>query len=91
MVDVQIGMKKAGNKTTRGVFIVNKDGKVLAAEPGSPADTLEAVKRVVKEMGGASAADIKIVEDKVAAETAAEVADVAATMDKSKTSTPIPT
>ena len=84
-------MKKAGNKTTRGVFIVNKDGKVLAAEPGSPADTLEAVKRVVKEMGGASAADIKIVEDKVAAETAAEVADVAATMDKSKTGTPMPT
>lgn len=84
-------MKKSGNKTTRGVFIVNKDGKVLAAEPGSPADTLEAVKRVVKEMGGASASDIKIVEDKVAAETAAEVADVAATMDKSKTSTPIPT
>ena len=29
-----IGMKKAPKGTTRGVFVVDKEGKVLAAEPG---------------------------------------------------------
>ena len=29
-----IGMKKAPSSTTRGVVVVNKDGKVEAAEPG---------------------------------------------------------
>ena len=29
-----IGMKKAPSGTTRGVFVVNKDGKVEAASPG---------------------------------------------------------
>lgn len=29
-----IGMKKAPKGTTRGVFVVSKDGKVLAAEAG---------------------------------------------------------
>jgi peroxiredoxin Q/BCP len=44
-----IGLKKAPNGTTRGVFVVDKSGKVLAAEPGSPAGTVEVVKRLVSD------------------------------------------
>jgi hypothetical protein len=38
-----IGLKKAPKGTTRGVFVVDKEGKVLAAEPGGPAATVEVV------------------------------------------------
>lgn len=40
-------MKKAPKGTTRGVFVVDKSGKVVAAEPGSPAATVETVKKLV--------------------------------------------
>ena len=40
-------MKKAPKGTTRGVFVVNKEGKVLAAEPGGPAATVEVVRKLV--------------------------------------------
>lgn len=83
-----IGMKKAPKGTTRGVFVMDKKGKVLAVEAGGPAATLEVVKGIVEKMG-ASANGVKAEEKKVA-ETAAEVADSAATLDKSKTSTPLP-
>jgi len=49
-----IGLKKAPSGTTRGVFVIDKSGKVLAAEPGSPAGTVEVVKKLVG--GGAVAA-----------------------------------
>ena len=52
--------------STRGVFAVNKDGKVLVAEPGGPAATLEAVKNIV----GADGAEAEE-EDKEESETAA--------------------
>jgi len=42
-----IGLKKAPNGTTRGVFVVDKSGKVLASEPGSPAGTVDVVKKLV--------------------------------------------
>lgn len=42
-----IGLKKAPKGTTRGVFVVDKSGKVLAAEPGGPAGTLGVVKKLV--------------------------------------------
>ena len=42
-----IGMKKAPAGTTRGVFVVDKFGKVLAAEPGSPAGSVAAVKKLI--------------------------------------------
>ncbi|KAI1270702.1 thioredoxin-like protein [Xylariaceae sp. FL1019] len=42
-----IGLKKAPNGTTRGVFVVDKAGKVLLAGPGSPAGTVEAVTKLV--------------------------------------------
>jgi len=44
-----IGLKKGDGKTTRGVFVVDKSGKVLLAEPGSPAGTVDAVKKLVEE------------------------------------------
>ncbi|CBX92112.1 hypothetical protein LEMA_P048180.1 [Plenodomus lingam JN3] len=71
-----IGLKKGAKGTTRGVFVVDKKGKVLAAEPGGPAKTLEIVRKTIGE--GASGADAEDVE---AAETAAEVADTAAEVD----------
>ena len=48
-----IGLKKAPSGTTRGVFVVDKSGKVLAAGPGSPASTVEVVKKLVH--GGSTA------------------------------------
>lgn len=46
-----IGFKN-GDKTQRGVFVVTKEGKVLAAEPGGPAATVAVVKDIVDKMGG---------------------------------------
>lgn len=90
-----IGLKKAPSGTARGVFVVNKDGKVLAAEPGSPGRTVAVVREIVEQMGGeVGGGDTngvhKATEEKKVAETAAEVADSAAALDKSKTSTPLP-
>ncbi|KAI0601246.1 thioredoxin-like protein [Biscogniauxia sp. FL1348] len=50
-----IGLKKAPKGTTRGVFVVDKAGKVLIAEPGGPAATVEAVKKLVAEGLGSAA------------------------------------
>ncbi|MCJ1308459.1 hypothetical protein MMC25_002112 [Agyrium rufum] len=46
-----IGMKKAPKSTTRGVFIVNKAGKVLAMEPGGPAATVKVVEDLIAKEG----------------------------------------
>lgn len=71
-----IGLKKAPKGTTRGVFVVTKDGEVLAAEPGGPPATVDVVKAVVGKMGGtATKSDSKTAAD------AAEVADTAAKLD----------
>lgn len=43
-----IGLKKSPKGTQRGVFVVDKSGKVLAAEPGSPAGTVDVVKALVE-------------------------------------------
>jgi len=42
-----IGLKKAPSGTTRGVFVVDKSGKVLAAQAGSPTGTVDVVKKLV--------------------------------------------
>lgn len=88
-----IGFKKAPKGTQRGVFVVNKEGKVLAVEAGGPAATVEVVKGVVDGMGGEGGDGLekaeeraveqegKEVEDKLRAETAAKVADDAARID----------
>lgn len=44
-----IGLQKTPKGTQRGVFVVNKEGKVLIAEPGSPAGTHARVKKLVEE------------------------------------------
>lgn len=45
-----IGLQKSPKGTQRGVFAVNKEGKVLVAEPGGPAATVEAIKKLVEEL-----------------------------------------
>lgn len=43
-----IGLKKSPSGTVRGIFVVDKEGKVLAAEPGSPAGTVERVTELLE-------------------------------------------
>jgi len=90
-----IGLKKAPAGTTRGVFVVDKSGKVLAAEPGSPAGTIEVVKKLVG--GGATPvaalkSEAPVVngvnggtkEDVAQADVAAQVADTAEKLDSNE-------
>lgn len=42
-----IGLKKEPSGTTRGVFVVDKSGTVLAAQAGSPGGTLDVVKKLL--------------------------------------------
>ncbi|KAL2757973.1 hypothetical protein ACRALDRAFT_1074779 [Sodiomyces alcalophilus JCM 7366] len=45
-----IGLRTSVGKTQRGIFVINKQGKILAAEPGGPAATVEVAKQVVSQM-----------------------------------------
>ena len=69
------------------MFVVDKEGKVLAVEAGGPAATVEVAKKLVASMGGdnnagdVDKAEEEKVEDEKAAQTAAEVADVAKGLD----------
>ncbi|KAF5628026.1 peroxiredoxin Q BCP [Fusarium sp. NRRL 52700] len=45
-----IGLKKAPKGTTRGVFVISKEGKILVAEAGSPQGTLDRVQALVEEL-----------------------------------------
>ncbi|ORY57312.1 thioredoxin-like protein [Pseudomassariella vexata] len=47
-----IGLKKKPKGTQRGVFAIDKAGKVLLAEPGGPAATVEAVRKLVESTVG---------------------------------------
>ncbi|KAL3424475.1 disrupter of telomere silencing protein [Phlyctema vagabunda] len=80
-----IGLKKAPSGTQRGVFVIDKSGKVLAAEPGGPAATVEVVKKLVADSPAAGtevpAPNGADKEDEVKADTAAEVADTAEKLD----------
>jgi peroxiredoxin Q/BCP len=78
-----IGLKKAPKGTQRGVFVVDKSGEVLAAEPGGPAATVEVVRKLVggNAEGVPTKGAVKKSEDKEAAKTADEVADTAEKMD----------
>ncbi|KAL2816167.1 thioredoxin-like protein [Aspergillus granulosus] len=42
-----IGLKKVPRGTTRGVFVIDKAGKVLIMQPGGPDATVEAVRQLV--------------------------------------------
>ncbi|EJT73074.1 thioredoxin peroxidase [Gaeumannomyces tritici R3-111a-1] len=44
-----IGLKKGPAKAARGVFVVDKAGRVLAAQTGSPAGTVDVVRKLVAE------------------------------------------
>lgn len=44
-----IGLKKTPKGTQRGVFAVDKDGKVLLSQHGGPAGTVDAVRKLVEE------------------------------------------
>ena len=88
-----IGLKKAPAGTTRGVFVVDKSGKVLAAEPGSPAGTVEVAKKIVgdrtaaakkTEASIADGVNGGIEEDVVKADVAAQVADTAEKLDSNE-------
>ncbi|KAF2013748.1 AhpC-TSA-domain-containing protein, partial [Aaosphaeria arxii CBS 175.79] len=70
-----IGLKSAKG-TTRGIFIVDKSGKVLAAEPGSPDGTLKVAQKII----GAGEKEATAEEAEIA-KTASEVADTAAKVD----------
>lgn len=52
-----IGLKKTPKGTQRGVFVVDKGGKVLAAQAGSPDGTVEVVRGLVKGEEGANGKD----------------------------------
>lgn len=69
-----IGLSKAPSSTQRGVFVVDKEGKVLLAEPGGPAATVEAVKKLVesKATNGVAAKEEKVEEEKAEEEKAEE-------------------
>jgi len=75
-----IGMKKAPNGTTRGVFVIDKTGKVLAAEPGGPAATVEVVKKLVA--GSSTSAPV--------AENVGSVAESEKVMGEAKTRKAVP-
>jgi len=77
-----IGFKK-GTSTTRGVFVISKEGEVLARVAGGPAATVDVVKGLVKD--GEEVEEDKGGEDEDVdverAEVAADVADTAAVID----------
>jgi peroxiredoxin Q/BCP len=75
-----IGLQaKPAKKTSRGVFIIDKSGKVLAAQTGGPEPTKNVAKKIANGLGSSEAsADVK--DEKVAA-VAADVADSAAKLD----------
>jgi peroxiredoxin Q/BCP len=80
-----IGLSKAPKGTTRGIFIVDKSGKVLAAEPGSPDGTLQVARKILAADESAPAeASTEKKDDVEAAKTAGEVADTAAKIDADK-------
>ena len=43
-----ITLLKSDGKITRGVFVIDKSGKIFAAEGGSPSGTVEVVEKLVK-------------------------------------------
>ncbi|KAF2197566.1 AhpC-TSA-domain-containing protein [Delitschia confertaspora ATCC 74209] len=83
-----IGLAKMPKGTQRGVFAIDKSGRVLAAEPGTPAGTVEVIRKLVgeapevpKEAEGEKA---KEKEDVEMAKTADEVADTAEKIDSNE-------
>ncbi|KAK0248726.1 thioredoxin peroxidase dot5 [Friedmanniomyces endolithicus] len=81
---------KSGESITRGVFVIDKSGNVLAADPGGPRATVDVVERLVETTGGNSNAEGILAadnmattegtregEDELVADMVAEIADSA--------------
>jgi thioredoxin-dependent peroxiredoxin len=94
-----IGFKKSPKGTQRGVFVVDKAGKVLIAEAGGPQATFDAVKTLVtsggageKEATNGTAVKDGTIDgavdggsgDKEKADVAAEVANTAEKIDSNE-------
>ncbi|ORY12244.1 thioredoxin-like protein [Clohesyomyces aquaticus] len=80
-----IGLAKAGKKTERGVFVIDKSGKVLAAQGASPANSVPVVKKAIGASDSAPAAEASAEKKDVEmAETAGQVADTAAKIDSNE-------
>lgn len=74
-----IGLQaKPAKKTNRGVFIVDKNGKVLAAQTGGPEPTKNVAQKIANGLGVTEAS---VKEDEKVADVAADVADSAAKLD----------
>jgi thioredoxin-dependent peroxiredoxin len=76
-----IGLKKSPSGTVRGLFVVDKEGKVLAAEPGSPAGTVAAVKKLLGVDSQAPAAEEAKKKHVKEAQAATDVANTAEKLD----------
>jgi len=76
-----IGLKSAKGTTARGVFIVDKSGKVLAAEEGGPQATVDVAQKILSKDNSAPAHVQAGADDsadaKKAADTASDVANAA--------------
>lgn len=71
-----IGLKKAPSGTTRGVFVIDKSGKILATEPGGPEATMNVVK--------------KLIDSTEAVEAPAPVAETKSLVEETKTEEAVP-
>lgn len=70
-----------GKKVKRGVFIIDKSGKVLEVFTGGPEPTVDATKKIVDGMDKVGNEDKPASEEKKVADIAAQVADTAAELD----------
>lgn len=78
-----IGLKSAKG-TQRGIFILDKSGTVLAAEPGGPDGTVQVAKKILGSHSSAPAAPKEKDDAADAAITAGDVADTAEKLDATK-------
>ena len=86
-----IGFAKAPKSATRGVFVIDKQGKVLAREPGGPQATVDLVANLIKEgkvgTAGDEAATAQAVKETAAEAPVTEKEDTAPIADRTATST----
>lgn len=84
-------MTKSPKGTKRGVFVIDKTGKVVAAEGGGPQATVDVVRRIVEQKGDPGSVEkvpskeeveAKDKDDREKADVADEVADTAAKIDE---------
>jgi thioredoxin-dependent peroxiredoxin len=81
-----IGMKKAPKSTSRGVFVIDKTGKITAWEQGGPQRTVDVVMAVLPKDGqGSSAAGTAPATDEPKADGANEVVPQQGTAEQVKT------